>query len=77
VCSRELEAENLKTVDMKFMFERTVPLLRRLVAGIAPRITVFHFRPVHLRFVVDNVTLGQTLLEVHLFAIIVPHSLSC
>lgn len=75
--ARELEAENLNTVDMKFMFERAVPQRRRLVAGLSPRIPVFDPKPVHLRFVVDNVTLVQVFLQVLLFAIIIPYSLSC
>ena len=74
---RELEAEHLNTMDMKFMFERPVLWLGRLVAGLSQRIFVFDPNPVHMRFVVDDITLGQVFLQVLLFATIVPYSLSC
>ena len=41
---------------------RAVPWLRRLVAGLSPRRPGFDPGPVHVRFVVDKVALGQVFL---------------
>ena len=41
--------------------------LRQLVAGLLPRRPVFHPRPVHVRFVMEKLALGQVFLQLLTF----------
>jgi hypothetical protein len=47
---------------------RAVPWLRQLVTGLSPRRPGFDVGLVHVGFVVDNVALGQVLLQVLRFS---------
>jgi hypothetical protein len=57
---------------------RAVPWLRRLVAGLSPRRPGFAAGSIHVRFLVDKVSLGLVSLRVHMFTPvnIIPPSLS-
>jgi hypothetical protein len=44
---------------------RAMPQLRQLVASIAPQKFELNYSAVHVRFVVNKVTMGQVLLKVH------------
>jgi len=54
-----------------------VSWLRRLVAGLPPRSLRFDLRSVHVRFVLDRVTLGQVFLLILLFPLSVSFHLYC
>jgi hypothetical protein len=59
-------------VDILQAFKNAVPRLRRSGAGLSPRRPVFDTRSVHVRFVVDEVALGQIFLPVLRFPLSVP-----
>ena len=50
------------------MYQMAVPWLRRLVAGLPPRMPGFDPGSVHVEFVVDKVALGQVFLRVLRFS---------
>jgi hypothetical protein len=60
-------------------FTMAVPWLRRLVVGLSPRRPGFDPGPVHVKFVVDKVTLGQVLPRVLRFSPVsfIPPVLHC
>jgi hypothetical protein len=55
-------------IHIHFTIRKAVPWLRRLAAGLSQRKTGFDPRPVHVRFVVNKVTLKEDFLPVLLFA---------
>ena len=59
------------------ILKKTVPWLRRLVAGLSPRRSVFNPKPVYVVFVFGKVTIGQEFLRVlHFSAVSITPSCS-
>jgi hypothetical protein len=61
---RAVRIESLNIIHVHFRFQRAVPRLRRLVAGLLLRRPWFDPRSVSVRFVVDKVALVQVFLQV-------------
>lgn len=56
--------------ETKLISRRSMPWLRRLVAGVSPHRPGFNRRPVHVGFVVDRVNLGRLISEYRLSPLI-------
>lgn len=55
----EVGANSLNIIRVRFIHPKSVPRFRRLVAGLSSRSHAFDPTSVHVRFVVDEVTLGH------------------